>query len=217
MFVDDQTPRPDAAERTERHLAAVAELFDDARRLARHAARKALRHAEAEAEAHAAGLLPPQLPRPTGPDPGEAFCRMSREVCRLIALEARIANGWKDPGRDRERRPDLRPDLRRDRPRSAPLSKARVRGVLREAVLVEPGGPSRTALLETIDAALAARHTEELLADGAPLGDVVDWVCRCCALRIDADKLPEEALHTTWESSFSYRSSTPKEPGPDPP
>ncbi len=210
-------PRPDAAERAERHLAAVAELLGDARQLARHAARKALRHAEAEEAAAAAGLPPPQIPRPTGPDPGEAFCRMSREVCRLITLEAKIANGWKDPSRRRDREPRRHPDLGRDRPPSAPSSKARVRGVLREAVLVEPGGPSRTALLETIDAALGARHTEELLAEGAPLGDVVDWVCRCCALRIDADKLPEEALHTTWESSFSYRSSTPKEPGPDPP
>jgi hypothetical protein len=217
MFLDPAPPRPDAAERTERHLATVAELLDDARQLARHAARKALRHAEAEEAAAAAGLPPPQIPRPGGPDPGAAFCRMSREVCRLVTLEMKIANGWRDPGRDRsrDRSRDRRPD--RDRWPDAPATKARVRSVLREAVIVEPGGPSRTALLETIDAALANRHTEEMLTKGAPLGDAVDWICRGFGLRVDADRLPEEALRTTWESSFSYRSSTPKEPGPDPP
>jgi hypothetical protein len=222
MFMQPLPPRPDAAERTERHLAAVAELFDDARRLARHAARKALRHAEAEAEAHAAGLPPPQLPRPTGPDPGEAFCRMSREVCRLIALETRIANGWKDLGRDRMK--DLRTERRR----------TRVRQIMHEAVWVQPGGPpggppgglpggpDRETALQTVDLALEDDEIVEMLEDDVLIGDVVVAICRGCDLLVDADLLPNDARQTTGPLFPPvHRPPAPREPaseqGPDPP
>jgi hypothetical protein len=147
---------------------------------------------------------------------------MSREVCRLIALETRIANGWKDLGRDRMK--DLRTERRR----------TRVRQIMHEAVWVQPGGPpggppgglpggpDRETALQTVDLALEDDEIVEMLEDDVLIGDVVVAICRGCDLLVDADLLPNDARQTTGPLFPPvHRPPAPRQPaseqGPDPP
>jgi phosphoribosylformylglycinamidine (FGAM) synthase-like amidotransferase family enzyme len=135
---------------------------------------------------------------------------MSREVCRLITLETKIANGWKDLGRDRMKY--LRTDRRR----------TRARQIMHEAVWVPPGGPDRETALQTVDQALQDDQIVEMLADDVLIGDVVVAICRGCDLLVDADLLPNDARQTTGPLFPPvHRPPAPEEPaseqGPDPP
>jgi hypothetical protein len=211
LFMQPQPPGPDAADADDAAAAddaetaqAVGELARCAVRLALDAARAAMRHLDAKEAAEAAGLPPP-----AGPDPAEAFCRMSSQVCRLVALKARLAAGQADVERERKR-------ARRIEPR-----RMRLRAILQEALVVAPDGPDREALLRTVDAALEDAEIVEMMADGALVGDMVIAVCHGFDLRVDDDRLPDEALRSTRPFHFPYRSSrlppAAGQPGPDPP
>jgi hypothetical protein len=221
MFVDDQTPRPDAAERTERHLRLLAEILEGAAELIRDEVQTARRRRAATAAAEAAGLPPPTFARPAGPagsEPADLFCRLFDRVCRGIVLEAKVAGQRADAERDRRRE-------RRIEPR-----RARMRQILHEAVVVRDGA-SREAALQTIDDALEDPEIEEMLAEGALVGDVVVAVCCGFDITVDDDRLPDEALRSTRTLPFPYRSSAQAqaqaqapahaqalgESGPDPP
>jgi hypothetical protein len=212
MFVDDQTPRPDAAERTERHLSTLAELVAGAAQLAGDAMRAALRRSAALAEAEAAGLPPPPVPRPaglSGPEPAELFCRLFDRVCRGIVLESKLAGQWADAGRDRRRE-------RRIEPR-----RVRVRQILHGAVVIDADGPDRETTMEKIEDALEDDDVEELMSSGALFGDVVGEICSRYDLTVDPDRLPEDARRRTRMFPFTYRSPAAApalaEHGPDPP
>ena len=190
----------------------AAELADLAMQLARVAAAKALRRAAADAEAETAAL-PPKPSRRHGPDPAREFAMLSREVGRLVTLEANLAAGW----------PRSRPRADRDRTKSpAPdRGKARVRKIMQEAVRVNPDGPGREVMLGRIDAALEDPGVEKLIADAAPLGDVVRAIWLGFDVPVDGKRLPR-----LWEGAgyrrpvFLPTSRTPPEKpatGPDPP
>jgi hypothetical protein len=205
----EPAPRPDAAERTERHLRTVAELTHGAAQLAQDALATALRRSAAAAAAEAAGLPPPSFPRPAAGDAIDTFCRLFDRVCRGVVLEARLAGQWKDAGRERRR-------ARRIEPR-----RTRLRRILHEAVVVYPDDPERDGVGQKIEDALADDKIQDLMADGALLGDVVITICQGFDLLVDADRLPDDALHTTRTYPFFYRSSEAApavtQQGPDPP
>jgi hypothetical protein len=203
MFMQPQAPPPPADD-DETQRQAVSELARCAVRLALDVARTAMRRLDAKQAAEAAGLPPP-----AGPDPAEAFCRMSGQVCRLITLKAKLAAGQADAEHERKR-------ARRIEPR-----RTRLRAILQEALVVAPDGPGRDALLNTVDVALEDAEIVKMLADGALVGDMVIAVCHGFDLRVDDDRLPDDALRSTRTFHFPYRSSrlptVPAEPGPDPP
>ena len=212
MFVELPLPRPDAEERTERHLAMAAKLADLAMQLAQAAAARALRRAAADEEADAAAL-PPKPSRRAGPDPAREFAMLSREVGRLVILEANVAAGW----------PRSRPGPARDRARSpAPdRGKARVRKIMQDAIRANPNGPGREVMLQRIDAALEDPEVEKLIADAAPLGDVVRAIWLGFDVPVDGRRLPR-----LWDGAgyrppvFRPMSRPPPEKpatGPDPP